>query len=181
MNFVEAWCDSWETECNEISARLMLLKKSHQLEYANGVDLENIGALFRVYRHSGETDDYYRNRLKSYVAQFVGGGTKQSIINTFNNAYGITVDVEDMSAATFRVWIDLLSIGGSSAGLSAAVISDVVTVTKAVGTDWDYMYYISVGDTTDKIFMSDLVSVSPGILTYMVWDVDNYNGGFWAP
>lgn len=53
--------------------------RTHWVDTANASDLDRLGAIFELRRAKDELDDDYRERIKSALRQFKGGGTCASI------------------------------------------------------------------------------------------------------
>lgn len=67
---------------------------SHHVSTAVGVSLDYLGSLVACVRDAGETDKAFRGRVKGQIANYVGGGTKESI--QIHVAGYVGVDVEDV-------------------------------------------------------------------------------------
>ena len=77
------------------------LLKSHWVDYASGKALDGLGAIYGVSRRrlrdtTLETDDAFRQRLKSIVPLFTGGGTKQAVIGAVRSALGLPFDLAQL-------------------------------------------------------------------------------------
>jgi hypothetical protein len=55
------------------------IMRTHWVDTANGADLDRLGALFELRRVKDEPDGDYRERVKSALRQFKGGGTCSSV------------------------------------------------------------------------------------------------------
>ena len=74
------------------------LLKSHWVDYAAGTALDGLAAIYGISRRSlpgalpaelrPEPDELFRQRLKSLVSQFTGGGTLEAIKGAVRSAYG---------------------------------------------------------------------------------------------
>ncbi|MBI1929543.1 hypothetical protein HYR99_35520 [Candidatus Poribacteria bacterium] len=78
------------------------LLKSHWVDYASGKALDGLGAIYGVSRRrlrdeTIETDDAFRQRLKSVVPLFTGGGTKRAIIGAVRSALGLPFDLDQLN------------------------------------------------------------------------------------
>jgi hypothetical protein len=78
------------------------LLKSHWVDYASGQAIDGLGAIYGVSRRrlrggTLETDDAFRQRLKSVVPLFTGGGTKRAIIGAVRSALGMPFDLSQLN------------------------------------------------------------------------------------
>ena len=78
------------------------LLKSHWVDYADGAGLDGLAATFGVARRrlrSGdlEADDAFRQRLKSIVPLFAGGGTRRAVIGAVRSALGLPFDLDQLN------------------------------------------------------------------------------------
>ena len=78
------------------------LLKSHWVDYAEGAGLDGLAATFGVTRRrlrSGdlESDDAFRQRLKSIVPLFAGGGTRRAVIGAVRSALGLPFDLDQLN------------------------------------------------------------------------------------
>lgn len=77
------------------------LLKSHWVNYASGPALDGLAAIYGVERRRVrggqlETDDAFRQRLKSVVPLFTGGGTKQAVLGAVRSALGLPFDLAQL-------------------------------------------------------------------------------------
>ena len=77
------------------------LLKSHWVDYAEGPALDGLAATFNVGRRrlrSGdlESDAAFRQRLKSIVPLFAGGGTRRAVIGAVRSALGLPFDLDQL-------------------------------------------------------------------------------------
>lgn len=64
---------------DESEKDLVSIIRSHWIDTAWKEDLEYLGSIFRIKRRTGELDREYRNRLKSAIISYQGGGTMGAI------------------------------------------------------------------------------------------------------
>jgi len=83
------------------------VKKSHQINFASGINIDRIGKIFGLDRGDFE-DDGLRRYIKSAVIGLVGGGTTANL----KAALAITLDIPesniiitDLGAANFKIYI----------------------------------------------------------------------------
>jgi hypothetical protein len=73
---------------------------SHWLEHARGAALDALGATFgqqrRVVQGAPETDEALRQRLRTIVARFTGGGTVAAVKGAVRSALGLPFDLTDV-------------------------------------------------------------------------------------
>jgi hypothetical protein len=67
-------------ELDEDQKQMFSVMRSHWIDTAYSSDLDLLGSLFRLSRRPGELDDSFRRRIKFYIPEFTGGGTRESII-----------------------------------------------------------------------------------------------------
>jgi hypothetical protein len=66
-------------EISELSKKISQVYNQISIETAKNSNLDEFGLLFRLSRNTGESDDLYRNRLKSYFQTFLNSGTVDGI------------------------------------------------------------------------------------------------------
>lgn len=81
---------------------IKLLLKSHWVDYAEGPALDGLAATFGVMRRQLrsadlESDAAFRQRLKSIVPLFAGGGTRRAVIGAVRSALGLPFDLEQLN------------------------------------------------------------------------------------
>jgi hypothetical protein len=64
---------------DECEKELIAIMRAHWVDTAHGGDLDRIGAIFSVKRRENEPDKEYRNRLKTAIISYKGGGTIRAI------------------------------------------------------------------------------------------------------
>lgn len=64
---------------DESEKDMVSIMRTHWVDTSNGVDLDRLGALFSIKRKEGELDTDYRNRLKTAIISYKGGGTISAI------------------------------------------------------------------------------------------------------
>jgi hypothetical protein len=79
-------------------AAVKRLLKSHWVDYATGAGLDGLGAIYGVGRRrlrdgSLETDAAFRQRLRSVVSLFTGGGTVLAVRGAVRSALGLPFDL----------------------------------------------------------------------------------------
>ncbi|WP_158058262.1 hypothetical protein [Halorussus halophilus] len=79
------WHDLLQTIASEVGE---LGEKNHEtldskvIDDATGAQLDKLGELVQTTRHSGESDDHYRGRLKVQLRRFLSGATIEQIQET---------------------------------------------------------------------------------------------------
>src|SRR5262245_18182477 len=78
------------------------LLRSHWVDYASGGALDGLGSIYGVERRllrdgALETDDVFRQRLKSIVRLFTGGGTPPAVIGAVRSAVGLPFDLAQLN------------------------------------------------------------------------------------
>jgi hypothetical protein len=78
------------------------LLKSHWVDYAEGAALDGLAATYGVTRRrlrdgKLEDDEGFRQRLKSIVPLFAGGGTRRAVIGAVRSALGLPFDLEQLN------------------------------------------------------------------------------------
>jgi len=78
------------------------LLKSHWVDFAKGPALDGLAAIYGLARRrlangAPEPDDSFRDRLKSIVRLFAGGGTRRAIIEAVRSAVGLPLNLASLS------------------------------------------------------------------------------------
>jgi hypothetical protein len=72
--------DSFAEMNDEQQKELFSIMRSHWVDTAYGIDLDYLGSIFKLKRRPYEVDDSFRKRIKFFIAEFTGGGTKESVV-----------------------------------------------------------------------------------------------------
>jgi hypothetical protein len=94
--------DAVGAEFMDADEALKRLLKSHWVDYAEGAGLDGLAATFGVTRRrlrggDLESDDAFRQRLKSIVPLFAGGGTRRAVIGAVRSALGLPFDLDQLN------------------------------------------------------------------------------------
>lgn len=102
------WLGAHQDEVDRLDTDLEMVKRSLQIAYATGDELDRIGADFGILgRRRGRNDDAYRQYLQSLVQAYRGRGTPPGVRKAI--AAGVLVDetniglVEDFTANRYEV------------------------------------------------------------------------------
>ncbi len=71
--------DAMGTHLDESEKDQLSIMRTHWVDTANGVDLENLGSIYNIKKRDSESDPDYKNRLKTAIMSYKGGGTKSAI------------------------------------------------------------------------------------------------------
>lgn len=63
---------------------LFTIMRSHWVDTAFGKDLDLLGSIFRLRRRKNELDESFRIRIKYYIVEFLGGGTREAVLAQTN-------------------------------------------------------------------------------------------------
>lgn len=152
FNYLKSFTAEFELLDIEITGLLNAI----QIDTATGTDLNTIGALFKIVRTSGETDDQLRSRIKSFVASFIGGGTVESLKSAMADILSVLpaditlVEFDDMKV---RLEIDLTPLNTS---LKQTLV-DTADKTKAAGIAIFFVWTIKIDEQlkcTDSILIN---------------------------
>ncbi len=76
FRFLKIFAQSFDEQRKD----LFSIMRSHWVDTAHGSDLDSLGSIFRLKRRPNELDDSFRKRIKFFIVEFTGGGTKESIL-----------------------------------------------------------------------------------------------------
>lgn len=77
---LQGWADGHQHVLDSLDKELLTVIASHQVDHANGIDLNQIGAIFGdLGKRRGRSDSRYRRYLKSLVESYTGNGTTGAI------------------------------------------------------------------------------------------------------
>jgi hypothetical protein len=65
---------------NEETKDLFGIMRSHWIDSAFSDSLDLLGSIFRIKRRKNESDDSFRTRIKYFIVEFMGGGTREAIL-----------------------------------------------------------------------------------------------------
>jgi hypothetical protein len=166
FNYVKSFCDLFDT----VESDLIELRDSLFIETARGEDLDILGKLFSLNRLSQEKDDNFRNRIKSYFAAIIEGGSANGLKNSISAITGFSPDtiiINEFETYFFREPIDFLN-GTDYTGTGV--------------TDDTIIYYESYEKKSIKFTSSGEITLtatnnSPPSLS----DINKFNGiSFWG-
>lgn len=93
--------DALGRELVDADAQVSALLRSHWVDFASGAALDGLAATFAVERRrlddgALESDEAFRQRLRSLVSLFTGGGTVRAVIGAVRSALGLPFDLADL-------------------------------------------------------------------------------------
>lgn len=75
-----SFIDSFAHELRKQKKELVNIKRTHWIDTSYGKNLDLLAKIYKLYRKQEESDDDFRNRIKRFLFEFTGGGTKKSIL-----------------------------------------------------------------------------------------------------
>jgi len=75
-----SFIDSFANELRKQKKELVNIRQTHWIDTSYGKNLDLLANIFKLYRKQEESDEDFRNRIKRYLFEFTGGGTKKSIL-----------------------------------------------------------------------------------------------------
>jgi hypothetical protein len=83
-------------------AKVKQLLKSHWVNYASGRALDGLASIYGLRRRflpngTPEPDAVFRQRLKSVVPLFTGGGTRRAVLGAVRSALGLPFDLDQLN------------------------------------------------------------------------------------
>ncbi|HSF49475.1 MAG TPA: hypothetical protein VLA74_01835, partial [Nitrososphaeraceae archaeon] len=75
-----SFIDSFANELRKQKKDLVNIKRTHWIDTSYGKNLDLLANIFKLYRKQEEPDEDFRNRIKRFLFEFTGGGTKKSIL-----------------------------------------------------------------------------------------------------
>lgn len=76
---VAGFLSAFGMRSDECEKDLVAIMRAHWVDTAHGEDLDRMGAVFRLKRRENERDREFRNRLKTAIISYKGGGTVNAI------------------------------------------------------------------------------------------------------
>jgi hypothetical protein len=154
---------------DECEKELVAILRAHWVDTAHGQDLDRIGAIFSVRRRENEPDREYRNRLKTAIISYKGGGTIRAIQMLVNIALKLPQDepvtiVENPPVMQKRSWkisagrewdVNPQSVRASVPAVSLSVVTEKAHVTNptltnlTTGESITFSGDIATGDVLD--------------------------------
>lgn len=94
---------------DEMEKDLVSIMRAHWVDTARGEDIDRLGALFNIERKDQESDPDYRNRLKTAIISFKGGGTMDAVRMLVRITLGLPQDynvdiIENPPVDLKRTW-----------------------------------------------------------------------------
>ena len=81
---------------NEQNKDLFAIMRSHWVDSAFAENLDLLGEIFKLKRRKNETDDSFRVRIKYFIVEFLGGGTKEAILAQTRLFLGLREDYPEV-------------------------------------------------------------------------------------
>ena len=75
-----SFIDSFANELRKQRKELLNIKRTHWIDTSYGKNLDLLANIFKLSRKQEESDEDFRNRIKRFLFEFTGGGTKKSIL-----------------------------------------------------------------------------------------------------
>jgi hypothetical protein len=75
-----SFIDSFAHELRKQKKELVNIKRTHWIDTSYGKNLDLLAKIYKLYRKQEESDEDFRNRIKRFLFEFTGGGTKKSIL-----------------------------------------------------------------------------------------------------
>lgn len=75
-----SFLDSFAHELRKQKKELVNIKRTHWIDTSYGKNLDLLARIYKLYRKQEESDEDFRNRIKRFLFEFTGGGTKKSIL-----------------------------------------------------------------------------------------------------
>lgn len=75
-----SFIDSFANELRKQKKELVNIRQTHWIDTSYGKNLDLLANIFKLYRKQEEPDEDFRNRIKRFLFEFTGGGTKKSIL-----------------------------------------------------------------------------------------------------
>ncbi|HEX5186281.1 MAG TPA: hypothetical protein VFV86_05265 [Nitrososphaeraceae archaeon] len=79
-SIVFTFIDSFADELRKQKKDLINIRRAHWIDTSYGKNLNLLGNIYKLYRKQDESDGDFRNRIKRFLFEFAGGGTKKSIL-----------------------------------------------------------------------------------------------------
>jgi len=171
VGFVEAVAN----ELDDFIVQMDNLVLSVYIDTAIGVELDDLGAIYKLERNPNESDASYRTRIKNARPAFIGSGTIQGLINAFTNATGLPdSNITILEPAVLKVRaeavfteseIDLIDIAKEALQQAKAA---GVFLTTAIN-----FHFVNDGVlATDSVF----IQISPLVPGYFTIEVSGLDG-----
>jgi len=108
--------NSFGTQLDEAEKDLDIILRSKWVDTAKGKDLEMLGGIYNIQRRVNESDKDYRNRLKTAIQGFKGGGTINAILAALITVLNVSLNEikivenppkrlqENISVKPMQVW-----------------------------------------------------------------------------
>lgn len=138
--------DVISNEFDDVYVALSDVHRSHQVAYAIGISLDNIGKFIGIGRLLNQTDDSYRYVLQTAMQIRLGSGTKQYIISYIASYLGVdTVGIDVREINPGKIQVNLSNDFSSRYD----EIKDVLNNITAAGIDVDVIFEASYWDSGD--------------------------------
>ena len=144
---------------DNIKTQIDNLKSTIRVSTATNSSLDNIGALFKLNRITGETDSNYRSRILSYWSSAKGGGIAESIKNAIIGATilsDLSIVIEDIEPGILKITI---TPPLSEMGYNFDLLYSTAEFAKAAGVYIFYYSYLNNDLFQESIDISERVDI----------------------
>lgn len=76
FRFLKTFAEYYDENQKELFSTM----RSHWIDTGYGIDIDLLGSIFKLKRRTNESDDSLRKRIKFFIAEFTGGGTREAIV-----------------------------------------------------------------------------------------------------
>jgi len=119
--FFQSFIDKFNYDDDQIE----VLKKSLQIDYAKGKDLELLGEILQIGRNLNESDTNYRNRIKAYIGTVSVRTTKEAFKKILEGI-GLTSSDYNITESQSKVTIYIYALLDSSSKKNLTIAFDIV-------------------------------------------------------
>jgi hypothetical protein len=113
---------------------LFVILRSHWVDTASIAELDSLGSLFLLKRLDDENDESFRQRIKSFITSYKGGGTVESIEAGVNSLLGVGTDkiVLIENPPTQSKFEEIVEVGKPWALQSASINDEYAKITISI-------------------------------------------------
>ena len=119
--------DGFGNSLRETEGDVFRILRGHWIDTAKGVDLDKLGAIFKIRRHLGEQDQPFRRRIKRAIQEYKGGGTVSAVEFALTAMFGSSaIQTEIIEFPPTSLAIEIEASSGDTWRVSSLGITDVV-------------------------------------------------------
>lgn len=145
-------------ELDDFSLEKDKLELSLKIDTAVGEEIDDIGALFKLTRRTGESDTDYRIRVKNARISFIGGGTIPGLKDAFAASTGMPESQLDITDEFDLKFLATITVNDMAEILLLPTAEDTILTSKAAGIGVLFAHNLIFNE---ELLVADTITITP--------------------